>query len=33
VPAAEARTIDSEHDLLAHAPDETIELVAARLAT
>jgi pimeloyl-ACP methyl ester carboxylesterase len=29
VPAAETRTIDSEHDLLAHAPAATIELVAA----
>lgn len=28
VPAGETRTIDSEHDLLAHAPAATIELVA-----
>lgn len=27
VPVAEIRTVDSEHDLLAHAADETIALV------
>jgi pimeloyl-ACP methyl ester carboxylesterase len=27
VPAAEIRVLDSEHDLLAHAPDETVALV------
>ncbi len=28
VPRATVDTLDSEHDLLAHAPDETIRLVA-----